>query len=373
MRVLVTTDVVGGVWDHTLILAGALAAAGDEVLVAMIGRPLPAQLAALPQGVEHAAIDLRLEWMMGGLADAAAGVAWLRGLVDAWRPDLLHLNQFAYAVAGFDVPVLVAAHSDVRSWWGEVRGADAPPEWHAYGEQVSAALRRADRVVAPSAYQSGLLARHYGRPADRVIPNGVPAVPAGAATVPASRRGGVLSAGRAWDAAKDVATLDRAAALLDGALPPVRLAGSLEGPDGACYRPVRLRALGQLSRARLDRLYADSAVLVATSLYEPFGLAPLEAAHAGCALLLSDIGSFRGLWNGAAEFFDAGNAAMLAHRLTSLLADPDRLDALAAAARARARERHTPETMAAGYRRVYGELVLGAATAPAGRAAAEAS
>jgi glycosyltransferase involved in cell wall biosynthesis len=60
------------------------------------------------------------------------------------------------------------------------------------------------------------------------------------------------------------------------------------------------------------------------SLYEPFGLAPLEAALRGCALVLSDIGSFRELWDGCAAFFPRGDAEVLAAVLAELEADPKR-------------------------------------------------
>ncbi len=50
-------------------------------------------------------------------------------------------------------------------------------------------------------------------------------------------------------------------------------------------------------------------IFVSTSLYEPFGLAVLEAAQAGCPLVLSDIATFRELWDGAAIFFPPGDAS----------------------------------------------------------------
>ena len=49
-------------------------------------------------------------------------------------------------------------------------------------------------------------------------------------------------------------------------------------------------------------MMARTAVFVSPALYEPFGLAVLEAAQAGCALVLSDIPTFRELWDGVALF-----------------------------------------------------------------------
>ena len=57
--------------------------------------------------------------------------------------------------------------------------------------------------------------------------------------------------------------------------------------------------------------------------YEPFGLAVLEAAQAGCALVLSDIPTFRELWDGAAMFVPPGRRRRLAAPLEPSCA-PDR-------------------------------------------------
>ena len=42
---------------------------------------------------------------------------------------------------------------------------------------------------------------------------------------------------------------------------------------------------------------------VSSSVYEPFGLAPLEAALCGCAVVANDIGSLREVWGEAAIYF----------------------------------------------------------------------
>ena len=62
----------------------------------------------------------------------------------------------------------------------------------------------------------------------------------------------------------------------------------------------------------------------------------LEAAQAGCALVLSDIATFRELWAGAAMFVPPGDPAGLAAALTKLLHDPAERERLSAAARVRA-------------------------------------
>src|SRR3546814_16818778 len=75
--------------------------------------------------------------------------------------------------------------------------------------------------------------------------------------------------------------------------------------------------LGVLGEASMAAWRERAGIFVSPSLYEPFGLAVLEAAMSGCALLLSDIPTFRELWDGAAVFTPAGDSDALADRLRS--------------------------------------------------------
>ena len=66
-------------------------------------------------------------------------------------------------------------------------------------------------------------------------------------------------------------------------------------PHVAAARPARAAPRSRAGSARCP-------IFVSAARYEPFGLAVLEAAQAGCALVLSDIPTFRELWDGAALF-----------------------------------------------------------------------
>ena len=94
--------------------------------------------------------------------------------------------------------------------------------------------------------------------------------------------------------------------------------------------------------------------------YEPFGLAPLEAARAGCALVLGDIPSLRENWDAAALFVPPGDTQALTQALADLCANGSRREELAARAHERA-QHFTPRRMAAGYREAYRRARLRAA------------
>ena len=354
MRVFLSTDTVGGVWDHTVTLARELYHAGHPVLVAVLGEPRDERLAALPAGVEVTWRSYRLEWMPDAERDVADAGAWLRRTAELWEAEVVHLNQMAYAVERFPAPTVVAVHSDVLSWFSEVQGGAAPAEWARYAGWVRAGIAAADAVVTPTAYQSELVLRHYGRAADRVVHNGV--VPPAARSAERAEPF-VLTVGRAWDAAKGVRVLDDAAGRLEGGAPPVHLLGETQAPHGERFAPAHLLSHGRVERAEVDGWMARATLYAAPSLYEPFGLAPLEAAFHGCALVLSDIGSFRELWAGCAAFFSPGDAEALAALLAGLAADPARCAKLASAARTRAERRYTAERMTADYLALYHDLL----------------
>lgn len=364
MRILLTTDMVGGVWRYTVTLVRELVARGHTCAVAVVGEGPGDRAAELPEGVEVMSRDLKLEWMLGSGPDLEVGTEWLASLGRGWAADLAHLNHFAYAVGDFGCPVLVVAHSDMRSWFADVRGIEAPAGWDAYTTMVRAGLHAANAVVAPTAYQSGRLAQHYGRTAARVIPNGIRMPPERADELAAPERPLVLVAARAWDEAKGIALLDEALSDMGADAPSIHLLGPLEGPSGESIRVRHLVSHGEVPGAAMARFYANARLYIGPSRYEPFGLTPLEAASHGCALLLSGIGSFRELWYGAASFFEPDSAADLRVRLTNLLEDGEALQAQAALARDRARAAYTAERMADRYEAVYHELTGVAAPSP---------
>jgi glycosyltransferase involved in cell wall biosynthesis len=71
-------------------------------------------------------------------------------------------------------------------------------------------------------------------------------------------------------------------------------------------------------------LLARASIYVHPARYEPFGLAILDAALAGCALVLGDIPSLRELWHDAAIFVPTEDAARLSRELTALIENGDR-------------------------------------------------
>jgi glycosyltransferase involved in cell wall biosynthesis len=124
---------------------------------------------------------------------------------------------------------------------------------------------------------------------------------------------------------------------------------------------ANLRTLGQLDQDEVRDWLARASLYVLPARYEPFGLSPLEAALAGCPLVLGDIESLREVWGEAAVFVPPDNAAMYASVLNRLIERPEQRRELAQAAHMRAK-RYSPETMAQAYFQAYNYLLAQAGT-----------
>jgi glycosyltransferase involved in cell wall biosynthesis len=156
-----------------------------------------------------------------------------------------------------------------------------------------------------------------------------------------------------WDEAKGLADLVACAPYVRW---PIVVAGSLAPPGATPPAPSRgVELLGPLPPRALAAWMARAAIYALPARYEPFGLSVLEAALAGCSLVLGDIATLREVWGDTAVYVPPGDPDALASALTALIHDPLARGALAARSRARAL-RQTPARMAARYRALYDEL-----------------
>ena len=95
-----------------------------------------------------------------------------------------------------------------------------------------------------------------------------------------------------------------------------------------------------------------AAIFALPAKYEPFGLSVLEAALAGCALVLGDVPSLREHWDDVAVFVAPDDPALLRLALRSLMHDARLRHTLGMQARRRALQ-YSARRMARAYLRVY--------------------
>jgi glycosyltransferase involved in cell wall biosynthesis len=376
MHVLVTADTVGGVWTYTRELVTGLAMRGVQVtLVSFGGFPTRTQSAWLEKlsGVTYFPTGFRLEWMQDADRDVADSMNYLASIIEERNPDLLHLSQFCYGALEVARPKLVVAHSDVMSWSQTVRSVrpdDAWAQW--YQATVAQGLAGATLLVAPSRWMLDCIEGCYGRQQRScVVYNGrTPAL----FNPYVSKQNYAASVGRLWDEGKQSQLLMQ----LTAPPLPIVLAGATtlrcesEEPVNLEQERVQTRSpkdedfvgpaarvelRGELSEGEIRELLSRAAIYVATSKYEPFGLAPLEAALSRCAIVANDIPALREIWEDAALYFQSNDAASL-ERALELLHDNRELRArYANRAYERARQHYTAARMVEEYMQLYQALV----------------
>lgn len=286
MKILMTGDTIGGVWTYAMELAQALQPSTVQIALATMGAmPDSDQFrqAAQQTNLQLFPSPCRLEWMDDPWDDVRRAGQWLLQLAHDFQPDVIHLNGYTHGNLPWPAPLLMVAHSDVLSWWQAVKNEPAPAHWDHYRQAVTAGLHAADLVVAPTHAMLSALLRHYGPlPHTRVIYNA-----RNPSLFPlAKKENFIFTVGRVWDEAKNVTAVAQAAAGLNW---PVYVAGPQRHPDGRIAEHPNVRHLGRLSTTELSSWLSRCPIYALPARYEPFGLSILEAALAGCTLVLSDI------------------------------------------------------------------------------------
>jgi glycogen synthase len=361
MHILVTADTLGGVWTYTRELVTGLVRRGDRVTLVRFGDiPTAAQTRWMDglANLDYRPTAFKLEWMLDSEADMEASSQYLQAIIDETRPDLLHFSQYYYGAISCDIPRVVVAHSDVVSWWMSVH-RQLPPEteWlHWYRRIVTRGLHEATTVVAPSRWMLEQIELYYGKlRSGAVIHNGrTPAL----FNPYIGKQETTVTLGRLWDSGKNVSLL------LKREMPgSVRIVGCDRHPDlqnhsfiAEAVRP-NVSLDPQQDERQITQTLARAGIYAATSQYEPFGLAPVEAALSRCAIVASDIPSFRELWEGAAIFFRNNDPESLSEALERVQRDPGlRLNHGNMALR-HARQHFTADRMVADYKHLYYKLV----------------
>ena len=153
----------------------------------------------------------------------------------------------------------------------------------------------------------------------------------------------ILGIGRT-EPRKDFPGLITAFNRLAGRLPELQL--HIAGPPGWAEEQVRsaieaspykdrIRRLGWVAAADADVILAGAAVLAYPSVYEGFGLPPLEAMAVGVPVVATRSGAIPEVVGDAAELVAPGDPDALAEALEAVVTDVARADRLIAAGRQR--------------------------------------
>jgi glycosyltransferase involved in cell wall biosynthesis len=184
--------------------------------------------------------------------------------------------------------------------------------------------RRADVVVTMSQFCKERLVARLGVEADRIRVAHLGVDADSFSPYDGPRRPFVLYPARGWPH-KNHARLIEAVRLLRESLPDMRLV--LTGGAAADLGPLPawVEHRGLVSDADLRDLYRSASCLAFPSLYEGFGLPPLEAMASGCPVAAAATGSLPEVCGSAAVLFDPYDVSAIAAALSEAMASRERL------------------------------------------------
>ena len=355
-------DVPGGVQNHVKDLAEALIALGHTVSVLA-----PSESDDLPPYVVPAgrAVPVPYNGSVARMSFGPMAAARTRRWLHEGAFDVLHLHEPAtpslslLALWAAECPVVATYHSS----------NDRSRALSASAAILRPSLEKVTARIAVSEYSRGTQVSHVGgEPV--IIPNGL-YVDRFASARPRPDWCGedatVAFVGRLGEPRKGWAVLAEAFGVVAADRPGLRLlvvgGGAVDEARALLPGGVRDRAtfLGRASdRDKAAALRTADVYVAPNTGGESFGIVLLEGMAAGATVLASDIPAFRRVLDDGTygELFANGDAADLAARLTALLADPERRQALGEAAHTAVR-RYDWSAVAERILRVYETVVEG--------------
>jgi glycosyltransferase involved in cell wall biosynthesis len=162
----------------------------------------------------------------------------------------------------------------------------------------------------------------------------------------------IFAASRQWNDTKNMSALAAVAPRLPW---PIYVAGQ-KGASSAPAPPHSLNLLGRLDFEELQSWFALASIYMQMARCEPSHLSILQAAQAGCALVLSDLPGLRRVWGNAALYVPPDDLEALEVALVLLIADSIFRTIMAQRALARA-QKFASESKSFSYHSVYPDWI----------------
>jgi glycosyltransferase involved in cell wall biosynthesis len=372
MRVLLDCRMASwsGVGRYTVGLTRALAARDDVELAIAVGRVIHNSPAAAEPILPPELARRVTAYVASSHPFSPAGAFDFGRIAREVAPDVTHCLHFPTPFPARR-PLVVTMH-DLSPLMvpGLMPSVVRRAVYRAWNKR---AVRVASRIIVDAAFSVGEIERVFPNAAGRITPIAIAAddfsagqpEPLAGMLGDLARQPYVLSMGSTRPH-KDIPSLLTAFVrlapahrdlrlLLVGAADPVYLTTHLPAETPAAIRE-RVTFTGRVSDGQLRTLYAGAVVFAHPSLYEGFGLPPLEAMALGAPVVAVEAASLPEVVGEAALLVTPGDPVALAAAIERVLTEPILRDRLIAAGHVRAAELTWAATAEATVR-VYREVI----------------
>lgn len=320
-KILMSTDCIGGVWTYTVELCRALQPYNFEIHLLSLGAtPNERQVKEIKclTNVRFYPTDYKLEWMEDPWEDVRKTAGKIEALCRIIQPDLFHFNNYINTITSPHIPKITVYHSCVQTWWQSVKNCTLPTEWDGYIKHLQDACNSSNVVVFPTdAIRESAYGAHGITAPSNVIYNARDF----SVTGDVIKENIILCTGRIWDEAKNLKFI---CGIADQIPWPIYVAGGNANPNTSERMVLdNVRFLGKLDSEELKYWLERTQIYVNPALYEPFGLAVLEAAKTGCALVLSNLETLKEVWQENALYFTPKNETEIVGKLLKLISDTE--------------------------------------------------
>lgn len=281
--------------------------------------------------------DVAIRWVSARLSPSAGTSGNVGRSAFANWLAVRHRDALVFGLSQLEAPIVggngVVMVHDMIPW---LFRRTHPRQYHFYRHYLGRALRHALAVVTPSLVTKNDVCRHFGLDGDRVhvIHHGSPVPMAVRPRIDRQRDRYILWIGRP-DPTKNLPALLSAFRLIERRL-DVRLIVAGDGSPfdmGAGEQDFgalnNVTVLGPVTHEEKIALLDRASVLVSPSLYEGFGLVPLEAMSRGCPVVACRAGALPEVCRDAAVYVDPQQPRQIADALIRVLTDRNLAAALA--------------------------------------------
>jgi len=359
-----------GVGRYTVGLTRALAARDDVELAIAVGRVIQNSPAAAEPILPPELASRVTEHVASSHPFSPAGAFNLGRIARKVAPDVTHCLHFPTPFPA-KRPLVVTMHDLSPLMVSGLMPSAARRAVYRFWNKR--AVRIASRIIVDAAFSVGEIGRVFPNAAGRITPIAIAVddfsvgqpEPLAGMLADLSRQPYVLSMGSTRPH-KDIPSLLTAfirlatthmdlRLLLVGAADPVYLTTHLPAETPTAIRE-RVTFTGRVSDGQLRTLYSGAAVFAFPSLYEGFGLPPLEAMAFGAPVVAVEAASLPEVAGEAALLVAPGDPVALATAIGRVLTEPTLRESLITAGRLRAAELTWAATAEATMR-VYREVI----------------